>query len=144
MQAQTTGRNSQDRLNRIILGIVAGLGLVVAGIFGIQALTDGQPAGESAELREVNPLTVTGLDTTTLNLDRDGADVELVPAARPARSVDTTTLFLNRDGADIPAGSWWGDSGYEGRANEAVAGSERGPDTTTLNLDRDGADVVAD
>jgi hypothetical protein len=144
MQAQTTGRNREYRLNRIILGIVAGLGLVVAGIFGIQALTDGQPAGESAELREASPLTVAGPDTTTLNLDRDGADVELPPVAQPAGGVGVTTLYLDRDGADIPESNWWSGSVYAGGVNEAAPGSDRGPDTTMLNLDRDGADVAAD
>ena len=144
MQAQRIGRVREYRLSHIILGVVVGLGLIVASVFGIQALTDGQPAGETEELREVNPLIVAGPDTTTLNLDRHGADVEPASLARPADGVDTTTLILDRDGADLPAGSWWGDSGYEGRADEAALGSDRGPDITTLNLGRDGADIAAD
>ena len=144
MQAQTTGRNRDSHLSRIILGIVAGLGLTVAAIVGIQAWSDGQTAAEPEALRPVSVPAVAGLDTTTLILDRDGADVESALAARPAGSVDTTTLYLDRDGADISEGDWWGRGDYAGSAQENAPGSERGPDITTLNLDRDGADIVED
>jgi hypothetical protein len=142
MQAQTTGRSSAHRLSRISLGIVAGLGLVVAGVLAIQALTGGQTAAEPAESQAINVQTVAGSDTTTLNLDRNGADVEPAAVARSAGGVDWTTLYLDRDGADMPEGNWWGEGEYAG--GSAAPGSERGPDITTLNLDRDGADVAAD
>lgn len=144
MQAQIFGRVKGYRVSRIILAAVAGLGLVVASVIGIQALTDGQDAAETQEFRTVDVQSNVGPDVTTLNLDRDRADVEPAPAARPSRGVDTTTLYLDRDGADVSASSSWGGSDYAGSTNEAASGSDRKLDLTTLNLDRDGADVVAD
>lgn len=85
-----------------------------------------------------------GTDITTLDLDRDGADVIPPVLARPAGSADVATLYLDRFGADIPEGNWWEAS--EDASKAVVAGVEgyRGPDITMMNLDRDGADVLAD
>ncbi len=84
-----------------------------------------------------------GVDTTTLDLDRYGADVVPTAEAHPAiidadRGPDITNLYLDRDGADILEGNWWGRSDYAGAAD-----AQQGPDITDLNLDREGADVVS-
>jgi hypothetical protein len=102
--------------------MVAGSGLSVAGYAGYSS----------------------GADSTTLSLDRDGADVFSAAKASPTRGMDTTTLYLDRDGADIPEGNWWGSSDYAGDAVAAPFDGNNGPGSTTLNLDRDGADVSSD
>lgn len=43
IQTEASGAPGKHRLKHIFVGTVAGLGLLVAGIFGIQALTDAQP-----------------------------------------------------------------------------------------------------
>ena len=86
-----------------------------------------------------------GVDTTTLDLDRYGADIVQENSAHPAivedasRGPDITTLYLDRFGADMPAGNWWVVSNYAGGAD--ASGTQFGPDITGLQLDKDLADV---
>lgn len=84
-----------------------------------------------------------GLDTTTLDLDRDGADFVPEGRARFAGGVDMTTLYLDRDGSDIAEGNWWGRSDYASAADDTTPGAYQGPDVTTLTLDHIGADMVS-
>jgi len=83
-----------------------------------------------------------GVDTTTLDLDRYGADVVPTADAYPAiidadGGPDITTLYLDRHGADLPTADWWDRSDYA-----SAADARQGPDITKLNLDRYGADVA--
>ena len=83
-----------------------------------------------------------GVDTTTLDLDRHGADVFPAVMAEPAivdapSGIDISTLYLDRNGADMPSSSWWEMSTYAGDAD-----TRHGPDSADLNLDRDGADIA--
>jgi hypothetical protein len=87
--------------------------------------------------------TAASLDTTTLELDRDGADISPVDEKPSARGLDMTMLYLDRDGADSPTGNWWDPSSYAAARPADAPSIYRGPDITGLNLDRDGADAVA-
>jgi hypothetical protein len=53
VQAPATGRLKEFRLNHIMLGAVAGLGLVVASILGIQALAGDEPDTTTQHLSPV-------------------------------------------------------------------------------------------
>jgi hypothetical protein len=56
MQAQTSGRLKAYRVHLVSLGLVAGLGLLAATIFGIQALSGGQQSLQTQELAPVSLL----------------------------------------------------------------------------------------
>jgi hypothetical protein len=88
--------------------------------------------------------TVAGPDTTTLELDRDGADVFPAGEHASANGLDLTVLYLDREGADSPTGYWWNTSSYAAAQPAAIPPVYKGPDITGLNLDRDGADRVID
>ena len=85
-----------------------------------------------------------GLNITTLNLDRDGADVLPVDEEQSASGLDLTVLYLDREGADSPTGYWWDTSRYAAAQPAEIPSIYKGPDITGLNLDRDGADRVID
>jgi hypothetical protein len=53
VQAPALGRLKEFRNNRIILGAVAGLGLVIASVLGIQALTGEESDSQAQQLASV-------------------------------------------------------------------------------------------
>jgi len=116
---------------------IAGLALIVALIGGtVGIMSIGNPDNVATPVAPDSttlvldrngadlfaPSGLRAVDTMGLNLDRDGADIA-APAPGPA-AVDTTGLSLDRDGADT----------FQGQPAAA-------PDVTTLRLDRDGADI---
>jgi hypothetical protein len=133
MQAVAIGRY---RINPGALS-VAGLALMVAlvgGTVGIMSIGNPEhvttPVAPDTTTLVLDrngadlfaPSGLRAVDTMGLNLDRDGADIA-APAPGPA-AVDTTGLSLDRDGADT----------FQGQPAAA-------PDVTTSRLDRDGADI---
>jgi hypothetical protein len=86
-------------------------------------------------------LSAVGANTTSLNPDSAGSGLVSFQTTTESKGIDTTTLVLDRDGADIPEGNWWGNPNLA--ASLAVPGApvSQGPDITKLNLDRDGADI---
>lgn len=119
MHALALGTKRQSKRWGVIAGL-AFLVMFIGGIVGGMALSGGDGDGDGD--RAVAS-TATGLDLTTLALDRNGADVVAPMPRRPA--TDTTRLTLDRNGADVVA--------------DVVSTS---PDITNLALDRNGADAV--
>jgi hypothetical protein len=74
----------------------------------------------------------------------DGASSETRDAIVGGPGPDITSLNLDRDGADIEEGKEWGTINAAGGATSEAIDGKRGPDITSLNLDRDGADIVED
>lgn len=54
MQVQTTGRLREYHRSRTILGVVIGIGLAAAILFGVLALTGGKTVSEERQLSPVN------------------------------------------------------------------------------------------
>jgi hypothetical protein len=83
-------------------------------------------------------------DTSTLALDRDGADLFAPPSRR---APDTTGLVLDRSGADtatvpVVSASNVTDLNLDRDGADIVTTRvSKEPDITGLNLDRDGADI---